>query len=89
MATDGPRRIVVATNIAETSITIPRVTTVIDSGRARVARFDRDRDLDRLVTEPIDRSSADAAGGPGRPGPSGTMRASVHGVRVPSPSDPR
>ena len=54
----GRRKIVVATNIAETSITIPRVTTVIDSGIARIARFDRERDLDRLVTEPVSRASA-------------------------------
>jgi ATP-dependent helicase HrpB len=75
VATDGPRRIVVATNIAETSITIPRVTTVIDSGRARVARFDRDRDLDRLVTEPIDRSSAtQRAGRAGRVRPGRCVR---------------
>ena len=55
---NGRRKIVVATNIAETSITIPRVTTVIDSGIARIARFDRERDLDRLVTEPVSRASA-------------------------------
>lgn len=54
----GRRKIVVATNIAETSITIPRVTTVIDSGVARIARFDRERDLDRLVTEPVSQASA-------------------------------
>ena len=75
VATGGPRRIVVATNIAETSITIPRVTTVIDSGRARVARFDRDRDLDRLVTEPIDRSAAtQRAGRAGRVCPGRCVR---------------
>ena len=75
VATGGPRRIVVATNIAETSITIPRVTTVIDSGRARVARFDRDRDLDRLVTEPIDRSSGtQRAGRAGRIRPGRCVR---------------
>ena len=75
VATGGPRRIVVATNIAETSITIPRVTTVIDSGRARVARFDRERDLDRLVTEPVDRSSAtQRAGRAGRVRPGRCVR---------------
>ena len=54
----GGRRIIVATNIAETSITIPRITTVIDSGLVRISRFDRERDLDRLVTEPVSRASA-------------------------------
>ena len=58
VSASGRRRIVVATNIAETSITIPRVTTVIDAGIARIARFDRERDLDRLVTEPVSQASA-------------------------------
>ncbi len=58
VAERGPRRVVVATNIAETSITIPRVTTVIDSGFARRSDFDPGRDLPTLGTGPIDRASA-------------------------------
>ncbi|MEE2971530.1 MAG: helicase-related protein, partial [Planctomycetota bacterium] len=71
----GPRRVVVATNIAETSLTIPRVTTVVDSGLARVDRFDPGRDLAGLVTEPIDRASAEQrTGRAGRVGPGRCVR---------------
>ena len=72
---DGPRRIVVATNIAETSITIPRVTTVVDSGLARVPRYDVERDVARLSTEPVDRAGADQrAGRAGRVRPGRCLR---------------
>lgn len=55
----GPRRrIVVATNVAETSLTIPGVRTVVDSGQARVLRFFPDVGLDRLVLENISGASA-------------------------------
>lgn len=52
------RRIIVATNIAETSLTIPGVQTVIDSGLARVLRYSPDVGLDRLVLENISSASA-------------------------------
>jgi ATP-dependent helicase HrpB len=52
------RRIVVATNIAETSLTIPGITLVVDSGLARVHRFDPLRDLNALRVEPISLASA-------------------------------
>lgn len=72
---DGPRRIVVATNIAETSITIPRVTTVVDAGLARVPRYDVERDVARLSTEPVDRAGADQrAGRAGRVRPGRCLR---------------
>ncbi|MCP4836188.1 MAG: ATP-dependent RNA helicase [Phycisphaera sp.] len=75
VAPGGPRRIVVATNIAETSITIPRVTTVVDAGLARVDRFDSERELGRLVTEPIDRAGAiQRAGRAGRLRPGRCIR---------------
>jgi len=72
---DGPRRIVVSTNIAETSITIPRVTTVVDAGLARVPRYDVERDVSRLSTEPVDRAGAvQRAGRAGRVRPGVCLR---------------
>lgn len=75
VAATGRRRIVVATNVAETSITIPRVTTVVDSGLARVADFDPGRDLPTLATAGIDRASAvQRAGRAGRVRPGRCLR---------------
>jgi ATP-dependent helicase HrpB len=51
-------RVVLATNVAETSLTIEGIRTVIDSGMARVARFDPSIGLDRLSLEPISQASA-------------------------------
>ncbi len=67
----GPRRrVVLATDLAETSLTIPGVTTVVDSGLTRKPRFDPGSGLTRLVTEPVSRASADQrAGRAGRLGP--------------------
>jgi ATP-dependent helicase HrpB len=44
----SPARVIVSTNVAETSLTIPGVTAVIDSGLARTARYDPDRDMNTL-----------------------------------------
>jgi ATP-dependent helicase HrpB len=64
------RRVVLATDIAETSLTIEGVTAVVDSGLARKPRFDPASGLTRLVTEPISRASADQRSGrAGRLGP--------------------
>jgi ATP-dependent helicase HrpB len=64
------RRIVVATNIAETSLTVPGVAAVVDSGQHKVARYAADRGVDSLVTERITQDSADQrAGRAGREGP--------------------
>jgi ATP-dependent helicase HrpB len=64
------RRIVVATNIAETSITVPGVTAVVDAGLQKVARYDANRGLDTLITERITQDSADQrAGRAGRTAP--------------------
>ena len=52
------RKIILATNIAETSLTIPGVRTVIDSGLARQAVFDARRGLDQLLLTRISRASA-------------------------------
>jgi ATP-dependent helicase HrpB len=53
------RKVVVATNVAETSITIDGIRVVIDSGLARIARYDANRGIDTLMVERISRASAD------------------------------
>jgi ATP-dependent helicase HrpB len=53
------RKVIVATNVAETSITIPTVRLVIDSGLARVNRFDPRRGINTLMVEKISRASAE------------------------------
>jgi ATP-dependent helicase HrpB len=57
------RKLVLATNVAETSLTIPGITAVVDSGLARQMRFDPSVGLDRLVLGPISRASADQRAG--------------------------
>jgi len=53
------RKVVVATNVAETSITIDGIRIVIDSGLARIARYDPNRGIDTLLVERISRAAAD------------------------------
>lgn len=53
------RKVVVATNVAETSVTIDGVRHVVDSGLARVARYDPERGIQTLFIEEISRASAD------------------------------
>ena len=53
------RRVVLATSIAETSLTIPGVRVVVDGGRARRARFDPGSGMSRLVTERVSRAEAE------------------------------
>lgn len=66
----GKRKIILATNVAETSITIPGVTAVIDSGLARVLRMHPEVGLPRLDLEPISQAAAEQrAGRAGRTGP--------------------
>ncbi len=55
----GHRRVILATNIAETSLTLEGVRTVIDTGLARVSRFDPASGMSRLVTVRCARASAD------------------------------
>ena len=69
------RRIILATNIAETSLTVPGVSAVIDTGLHKVARYDPDRAIDALETERIPQDSADQrAGRAGRLGPGHVFR---------------
>ena len=66
----GRRRIVVATNVAETSLTIDGVRVVVDAGLARIASWDSNRGINTLTVNPISRASADQrAGRAGRTGP--------------------
>src|SRR5579859_8174851 len=58
-APDGARKVVLATSIAETSLTIQGVRVVIDSGQARVPRFDPASGLTRLSTVRVSRAAAD------------------------------
>ncbi|HHX82575.1 MAG TPA: ATP-dependent helicase HrpB, partial [Pseudomonadaceae bacterium] len=62
-AEDGRRRIVLATNIAESSVTLPGVRVVIDSGLAREPRFDPGSGFSRLQTVMISQASADQRAG--------------------------
>jgi len=57
------RKVVLATNVAETSVTVEGITGVIDTGLARVMQFDPSVGLDRLRLVPIARSSADQRAG--------------------------
>jgi ATP-dependent helicase HrpB len=81
------RKIIVSTNVAETSLTIDGVTTVIDCGLARVARFDPHRGINTLLIEKISAASADQrAGRAGRTSPGVCVRlwtAREHGQRAP------
>jgi ATP-dependent helicase HrpB len=58
-APNALRKVVVATNVAETSVTIDGIRHVVDGGLARVARYDAERGIGTLFLEPISRASAD------------------------------
>jgi ATP-dependent RNA helicase HrpB len=69
------RKVVVATNVAETSLTIDGVRCVIDSGLARIPRYDPFRGINTLLIEKISQASADQrAGRAGRTAPGATLR---------------
>jgi len=71
----GARRVIVSTNVAETSLTIQDVTLVVDAGLARVARFDPHRGINTLYIEKISHASADQrAGRAGRTMPGRCLR---------------
>ncbi len=62
-APDGRRRVVLATNVAESSVTLPGVRVVIDSGLARAPRFDPNSGFSRLDVVAIAQASADQRAG--------------------------
>lgn len=67
---DGAHKVVLATSIAETSLTIEGITTVIDSGLSRVPKFDARSGLTKLETVKVTQDAADQrAGRAGRLGP--------------------
>ena len=69
------RKVVVATNVAETSLTIDGIRLVIDGGLARIARHDPYRGINTLLVEKISRASADQrAGRAGRTAPGHCLR---------------
>jgi len=75
VARQAGRKIIVSTNVAETSLTIDGVTAVIDSGLARIARFDPHRGINTLLVEKISTASADQrAGRAGRTAPGWCLR---------------
>lgn len=66
----GQRRMVLATNVAESSLTVPGIRYVIDTGTARISRYSPRSKVQRLPIEPISRASADQRKGRcGRVGP--------------------
>ncbi len=71
----GQRKVIVSTNVAETSLTIDGIRCVIDSGLARQARYDAHRGINTLLIEKISRASADQrAGRAGRTAPGVCLR---------------
>jgi ATP-dependent helicase HrpB len=74
-AQPGMRRVILATNIAESSLTLPGVRAVVDTGLAREPRFDPNSGFTRLETVSISQASADQrAGRAGRLGPGLALR---------------
>src|SRR3954454_9075425 len=57
------RRVVLATNVAETSLTVPGITAVIDTGVARISRYSQRTKVQRLPIEPISQASANQRSG--------------------------
>jgi ATP-dependent helicase HrpA len=73
--TGGKRRVVLATNVAETSLTVPGIRAVIDTGVARISRYSHRSRLQRLPIEKISQASANQRSGRcGRVGPGVAIR---------------
>ncbi len=80
------RKVVVSTNVAETSVTIDGIIHVIDSGVARVSRYDAERGISTLFIEPISRASAEQrAGRAGRTAPGVCYRLWTEGAHLNRP----
>jgi len=61
--TGGARRIVLATNVAETSLTVPGVRHVVDTGLARISRYSTRNKVEQLQVEPVSQASANQRAG--------------------------
>lgn len=73
--TSSSRRIIIATNVAESSLTVPGIRYVVDTGTARISRYSPRSKLQRLPIEAVSRASADQrAGRCGRIGPGVCIR---------------
>lgn len=59
----GVRRIVLATNVAETSITVPGIRYVVDTGLARIKRYSYRNKVEQLLVEPVSKASANQRAG--------------------------
>ncbi len=59
----GNPRIVIATNVAETSLTVPNVRSVVDPGTARIKRYNARAKIDQLLVEPVSQASANQRAG--------------------------
>ena len=59
----GLRRIVLATNVAETSITVPGIRYVVDTGLARIKRYSYRNKVEQLLVEPVSKASANQRAG--------------------------
>ncbi|MGO1317500.1 MAG: ATP-dependent RNA helicase HrpA [Cellulomonadaceae bacterium] len=62
-APHGGRRVVLATNVAETSLTVPGIRYVVDPGTARISRYSKATKVQRLPIEPISQASANQRSG--------------------------
>ena len=75
LAPSAERKLILATNVAETALTVEGVTDVVDTGQHKVLRYDAEKGLDRLDTERISAdSAAQRAGRAGRTGPGRALR---------------
>jgi ATP-dependent helicase HrpB len=75
LAPSDTRKLILATNVAETSLTVEGVTDVVDTGQHKVLRYDASRGLDRLELERIPADAAEQrAGRAGRTGPGRVLR---------------
>ncbi|PZW03956.1 ATP-dependent helicase HrpB [Micromonospora phaseoli] len=83
------RRVVLATAVAESSLTVPGVRTVVDAGLSRVARLDLARGLGALVTVPVSRAAAtQRAGRAGREAPGHVYRCWTQAAHERLPAQP-